>query len=629
MKRIRSLIVLTLTLVLILAISIPSAPIKAAGETLTLSISVGTVGQEVLVTGAGFESQYTVNLYFGRNPGSNISYTSARYSYLKTIAVSGGAFNTSFFVPSHLDGGSYFDPVTSGTYYVFATYHTSTGDTTAVMGQTAFKVMGGNLVITPNTGPPGTEVILTETSTSFFGSESLQIEFDGGVLSTLGTPTADASGMVSNLKQYIPSSTAGVHALELIGQTSGYESGALFTVTPALIIRPEQGSASSSITVSGLGFSGQSAFTLNRNGASLYQNTTEANGSFTYTFPPNTFDQGTHVFSVTDSNGNTAQLEYSIYDTTVNLEPSEGAPAGDVEITGGGFKAEKTVTISFEGIADSADVTVKTDEDGNFTTAFSVPWKNMGTYDVEVTDGENTKTAQFKVTMSSAIYPLTNMASPGSVGTDISIAGADFLAGRTLTVTFDGTTVATSTVPADGIFGTTEANEVSFKAPAAAGGFHTIEATDGTNVIKYGFYIETVPPATPAIVAPLSGEKADAQAFFDWDDVTDDSGLTYTLQVATAQDFSQASMVHEERNLTVSEFLLPGKLNTAQEGAPYYWRVQAIDLAGNEGAWTTASSFNVGFAGSLPQWAIYVIIVVAALGLSVFTFWLGRKTAYY
>ena len=71
------------------------------------------------------------------------------------------------------------------------------------------------------------------------------------------------------------------------------------------------------------------------------------------------------------------------------------------------------------------------------------------------------------------------------------------------------------------------------------------------------------------------------------------------------------------------------KLNAVTEEAPYYWRVRAVDKALNEGEWSETATFYVGFGMNMPQAVIYVIIVGVALLLAVFTFWLGRKTAYY
>ena len=313
---------------------------------------------------------------------------------------------------------------------------------------------------------------------------------------------------------------------------------------------------------------------------------------------------------------------YDILDASVTLQPSAGSPGHEVMISGAGFRPDKTITIRFED-ASASDMSVKSDDDGNFNTFFTVPWSNMGSWEVDVSDGHTTKTMIFEVNTSGLIDPITNESFPGYAGTGIGIAGQNFIAGRTVTVTFSGTQVATGTVESNGTF------NIPFYAPSASSGSHIIEATDGTNVIKYGFFMENTPPPKTQILLPESGTKADAEAFFDWSDVTDDSGVTYTLQIATDPDFSYIAL--EQEGIEASEFtILPqNKLVAVTPEAPYYWRVRAVDKAFNEGEWSDPATFHVGFGMNMPQAVIYVIIVGAALLLAVFTFWLGRKTAYY
>jgi hypothetical protein len=127
------------------------------------------------------------------------------------------------------------------------------------------------------------------------------------------------------------------------------------------------------------------------------------------------------------------------------------------------------------------------------------------------------------------------------------------------------------------------------------------------------------------------GIKADAETYFDWESVTDPSGVTYTLQIASSEDFSQEFMVLEKTGLTESEYTLTSeeRLDSVSEDAPYYWRVKAVDGASNESGWTGTGAFYVGIKFGIPQPIIYLIIGICAVLLAGFTFWLGRKTAYY
>ena len=133
------------------------------------------------------------------------------------------------------------------------------------------------------------------------------------------------------------------------------------------------------------------------------------------------------------------------------------------------------------------------------------------------------------------------------------------------------------------------------------------------------------------------GVKASSRAYFDWcgdatdptKEVTDPSGVTYTLQIASDAGFS--TIVLEKEGLTESEYTITKeeKLEATKKEAPYYWHVKAIDNASNGSDWSGAGTFYVGFTFAMPQWALYTLLGLGTLLLALLGFWLGRKTAYY
>jgi hypothetical protein len=161
--------------------------------------------------------------------------------------------------------------------------------------------------------------------------------------------------------------------------------------------------------------------------------------------------------------------------------------------------------------------------------------------------------------------------------------------------------------------------------------YWSVKAIDGAaNESEWsapGSFYVAAPPA-PALLLPEMDSKADAEVYFDWEDVTDLSPpITYHLQVAVDQNF--ASMVLEKTGLTKSEYTVSQeeKLAAVKKEVPYHWRVRAIDSADNEGEWSVPGSFYVGFV--FPSWAIYALIGFAALAIGFLAFLLGRRTAYY
>jgi phosphodiesterase/alkaline phosphatase D-like protein len=113
-------------------------------------------------------------------------------------------------------------------------------------------------------------------------------------------------------------------------------------------------------------------------------------------------------------------------------------------------------------------------------------------------------------------------------------------------------------------------------------------------------------------------------ATFQWSAVTDSSGVTYTLQIATDATFTK--LVLEKKGLTSAEYTLTKdeKLSSVSKDTPYYWRVKAIDGASNESAWASAGSFYVGFFFTQTT-LIYILIGIGAVILILLAFWLGTR----
>ena len=97
--------------------------------------------------------------------------------------------------------------------------------------------------------------------------------------------------------------------------------------------------------------------------------------------------------------------------------------------------------------------------------------------------------------------------------------------------------------------------------------------------------------------------------------MSDDSlPVTYTLQIATSEDFTSASIVLKKAGLTSSEYTVTEseELESRSKEEPYYWRVKAVDGASNESAWSGERAFYVGSSGwtvnlfgfTLSVWAI-------------------------
>jgi hypothetical protein len=110
---------------------------------------------------------------------------------------------------------------------------------------------------------------------------------------------------------------------------------------------------------------------------------------------------------------------------------------------------------------------------------------------------------------------------------------------------------------------------------------------------------------------------------FEWSAVSDDSGVYYSLQIATSANITASSVVVSVTGLTGTSYTLPSPLSYGT----YYWTVQAVDGAENGSGWTAARSLR---AGLIPLWAFITIITAAAVGIiALVRFLLRRRGVYY
>ena len=213
----------------------------------------------------------------------------------------------------------------------------------------------------------------------------------------------------------------------------------------------------------------------------------------------------------------------------------------------------------------------------------------------------------------------------GNVATTLTVSGIGFIFDGIVTIKYDDIQVAIATSNDNGAF------SITFDVPASIGGNHTITTSDGSNIIKCIFTMESEAPPTPGLLLPEETNRAEAETYFNWEDVTDDSlPVTYTLQIATNADFTPASIVLEKEGLTDSDYTITEeeRLEPTKKEAPYYWRVKAIDSASNESEWSAPGLFYIIGGFAWPSWIIHLWWGLGALGAGFLGFWLSKRTAY-
>jgi hypothetical protein len=198
---------------------------------------------------------------------------------------------------------------------------------------------------------------------------------------------------------------------------------------------------------------------------------------------------------------------------------------------------------------------------------------------------------------------------------NLTASGHGFAASKDVVINYDGSQVATAKTNTTGGFVT------SFVVPEGQHGELQIVAEDAAkNKATAAFTMESDPPDTPMLISPSNGSMVGfvgrVRPTFEWSEVSDESGVHYSLQIAAS------ASVNATGGFVVPIVSVTGIVGTnytleETQGLPYgtyYWIVQAVDGAENKGGWTTARSFR---AGLLPLWAFIAIIIAAVAGIIV------------
>ena len=481
--------------------------------------------------------------------------------------------------------------------------------------QKEFTVQG-TMSIGTKKGPVGTEVAVQ--GNGFDARETgIKVVYNSNPVAS-GIEATSGGSWLYTLK--IPSSSKGNHSISASGATTPTTEikEQIFNVTPSFGVNPNSGWVGRVVTVSGEGFgSGETNIAVIYDDAVVKTNiSADLNGSWQSSFSVPASSKGPHKV---DARGATTTVD-DVPDATFTVSPGikveqASGRLGDVInmgdtlfVNGVGFQEnEGNVRVTFDGLQVVGNIAA--DATGSWSTQFSVPASTKGEHIVDsfgdATRAEDVTDYAVVVTPELAINPAN-----GSVGENALLTGSGFGASQPLTITYDSKNVASSaTSDAKGSFST------SFKPPASGAGSHLVTVSDGTLAMASAtFTVESTAPAVPSPVSPAAGTKIglfeNKPLDFTWSVVEDPSGVNYSFELSQKADFS-GTVVRKE-GLDTPGYLLPAG-EKPQQG-DYYWRVKAVDLAGNAGEWS--QSQLITFSGLDFVWPVVGIIAgLAVLGL--------------
>jgi hypothetical protein len=310
-----------------------------------------------------------------------------------------------------------------GVNQIVATQGTFTATTT-------FTVVNRALILTPSSGPRGTQVLLTGANMSAVpeGNNTIPINkltFGGfawntgtGVPKEPGVITIDTTGVISPTTLYVMSTfTAGVNTVTATDALNVIATGTFTITTPTIAISPTTGPAGTTIIITGSGWVTNTVvnnvvtITLKDSSGNpvAFQNVTpDGTGGIAATITvPTAASGGAYTVIAEDQQENTSPaVTFTVPGAAITITPNQGVATTAVQMTGTGFRAYFPMTIKIGGYTLSSQAL--TDATGTFTYSFTVPGLAPGVQVVLATDGESTATTFFTLT-----------ASPVTIGTQL------------------------------------------------------------------------------------------------------------------------------------------------------------------------------------------------------------------
>ncbi|MGB8707638.1 MAG: IPT/TIG domain-containing protein [Dehalococcoidia bacterium] len=275
-------------------------------------------------------------------------------------------------------------------------------------------------------------------------------------------------------------------------------------------------------------------------------------------------------------------------------------PRSTVTIKGTGFPAKnKNIKVSFDG--NDTGLSILTNELGSFTGEFTIPDTMAGNHQFKATD-ENLFLGD--ITASLQVGPTISLQPEHpEIGSEVTLTGCGFAARSTIAIKYDDIAVSNSPTTGD-----TGNFTDKFIVPESSTDTHVITATDKAgNVATFGLPLEGTAPSVPNPISPAQerfGWFGSQLVVFNWSEVSDPSGVTYSLEIDNSLRFFPLEPGMRKTGLTEPNCVM------RLDPGTYYWRVKAIDGAGNESDWSLSPyPFQVGLLSGL-YLAIGAIIFV-------------------
>jgi len=351
---------------------------------------------------------------------------------------------------------------------------TDAGTAPTAVGQYWISISDGTTTVTTtiNVVTAG-DILAVKTLSGAVGQTGVQLTYFGSGTTptgvTLGGSSATAAGLVAatawptpTVATYtVPTVAAGVRTLALVG---GAFNTAAFTVlsTSVTTISPSSANVGTTVTVVGSGYA-TNTVALQIEGATVPAGTVTATmpagtNLVIITFPVPNYLPSTYTLSVTDNKANTATTSLTVAAPSISITPTSGTLTGlfgttTLAITGSGFKASDTITVTYDGTTISpAAVPVGLtviNTNGGILICSGFAVVNPSTAGVHTVTVQGSTGAYASATFT--VRPQLNALSAVRPGSAVTVSGIGFAASSVLALYINGTQTSwydTSVTPA-------------------------------------------------------------------------------------------------------------------------------------------------------------------------------------
>jgi large repetitive protein len=454
----------------------------------SLSISSGSIGAAVTITGSGFTGTTSVK-FNGTSAGFTVN---SDTSISTTVPVGATDGNVTVTNPAGTSGGA------------------------------AFTIAPSSIAFSPGSGLPGQVVVISgshftgATSVKFNGTSasSMHVDSDTQITAVVG------SG----------SSTGPVSVTTPDGTGTSASSFVVITTPVVSSFTPGSGGAGASVTITGSHFTGASSVKFNTTAATF---TLNSDTQITTHVPVGATSGHITVTTSVGSGVSSGTFTVLALPTISSFLPTSGDVGASVTVNGSHFTGATAVT--FNG-RPAITFSVVTDTKITATVPAGATTGKVG---VTTAAGTALSAGSFTVFQGPVVSSFTPTSSTD--GGTVTVFGSGFTGATAVKL---GTTTATFTLVSD--------TQLTLKVPATlATGNYTIHVTNPQGTGDSGTQLSVGPIVAPTITQPLSPEQGPANALFQQSVVITGTGFNSVTGVSFGTKAATSVTINSNTQITV------------------------------------------------------------------------------